>query len=69
MSKAIIGEVNYLSFPGMCPHEVVCHDGDEALVVLTQAVEDVLLHDVIELTAFIEYEVDRFHFLFTVIIR
>ena len=31
MSQSIIGEIEYLEFPSMCPHEVVCHDNDETL--------------------------------------
>ena len=68
VSQSIIGEVENIGFSGMCPHEVVCHDCDEALVVLAHAIDDVLLHDLIELLALIEYEVDRFHFLFTLFI-
>ena len=60
--KSIIGEVENLGLPGMYPHEVVCHDGDEALVVLAHAIQDVLLRYLNELVFFIEYEVDRFYF-------
>ena len=63
VSQSIIGEVENLGISVMCQHEVVCHDGDETLVVLTHTSHDKLLHDLIELLAFIEYEVDRFHFL------
>ena len=63
MSQSIIGEVENLEISGMCQHEFVCHDGDETLVVLAHTSHDELLHDLTELTAFIEYEIDRFHFL------
>ena len=53
----------------MCPHEVVCHDGDETLAVLAHTFDDEVLHDLIELLAFIEYEVDRFHFLIALLTR
>ena len=69
VSQSIIGEVENLGYSVMCPHEVVCHDGDEALVVFTHTFDDEVLHDLIELTAFIEYEIDRFHFLITLLTR
>ena len=63
VSQSIIGEIENLGLPSMCPHEVVCHDCDETLRIITHAIQDVLLHDAIELIVFIEYEVDGFHFL------
>ena len=69
LSQSISGEVENLGYPVMCQHEVVCHDGDEALVVFTHTFDDEVLHDLIELTAFIEYEIDRFHFLITLLTR
>ena len=69
VSQSIIGEVEDLGISGMCPHEVVPHDGDEALVVLAHAIHDILLHDLIEFLALIEYEVDRFHFLIALLTR
>ena len=69
VSQSIIGEVEDLGFSVMCPHEVVRHDGDEIPVVLAHTFDDVLLHDLIELAAFIEYEIDRFHFLIALSIR
>ena len=69
VSQSIIGEVEDLGISGMCPHEVVRHDGDEALVVLAHTFDDEVLHDLIELTAFIEYEVDRFYLLIALSIR
>ena len=49
VSQSIICEIEYLELPNMCPHEVVCHDGDETLVVLTHTIQDVLLCHFIEL--------------------
>ena len=69
ISQSIISEVENLGISVMFPHEVVCHDGDEALIVLAHAIEDVLLQDFIELVCLIEYEVDRFHFLIALSIR
>ena len=57
VSQSIIGEVEDLGISVMCQHEVVSHDGDETLVVLAHTSHDKLLHDLIELLAFIEYEV------------
>ena len=68
VSQSIIGEIENLGLPGMYPHKDVCHDGDEALVVLVHAIQNVLLRYLIELTGFIEHEVDGFHFLLTVIV-
>ena len=31
VSQTIIGEIEYLEFPILCPHEVACHEGDETL--------------------------------------
>ena len=53
----------------MCQHEVVCHDGDETLIVFTHTIDDELLQDLIELVCLIEYEVDRFYFLIALSIR
>ena len=69
VSQSIIGEIENLGFPGMCPHEVVRHDCDETLVILTHAIQDVLLCDLIELVCLIEYEIDRFHFFIALSIR
>ena len=69
VSQSIIGEIENLGFSIMCQHEVVCHDGDEALAVLTHAIQDVLLRNLIELVCLIEYEIDRFHFLIALLTR
>ena len=69
VSQSIIGEVEDLGISVMCQHEVVCHDGDEALAVLAHPFEDVLLRYLIELVCLIEYEVDGFHFLITLLTR
>ena len=69
VSQSIIGEIENLEFSVMCSHEVVCHDGDEALAVLAHTFEDVLLCYFIELVCLIEYEVDRFHFLIALLTR
>ena len=63
VSQSIIGEIEDLGISGMCPHEVVCHDGDEALVVLAHTFDNEVLHYLIELVCLIEYEIDRFYFL------
>ena len=69
VSQSIIGEVEDLGISVMCPHEVVCHEGDESLVVLAHTFDDKVLHDLIELVCLIEYEVDRFHFLIALLTR
>ena len=69
VSQSIICEVEDLGISVMCQHEVVCHDGDEALIVFTHTIEDVLLQDFIEFICLIEYEIDRFHFLIALLTR
>ena len=69
VSQSIIGKIEDLGFSGMCPHEVVCHDGDEALVVLAHTFDDEVFQDSIEFLALIEYEVDRFHFFIALLTR
>ena len=69
MTQSIIGEIEYLEFTILCPHEIVFHDGDETLRIIMQAIQDVFLRYFIELFTFIEYEVDWFHFLLTIPIR
>ena len=64
VTQSIIGEIEYLEFTILCPHKIVCHDCNETLVVLAHAIQNVLLHKLIELVCLIEYEVDRFHFFF-----
>ena len=65
VSQSIIGEVENLGISVMCPHEVVCHDCDETPAVLVHTIQDEFLQNFIELVCLIEYEIDRFHFLFT----
>ena len=67
--QSIIGEIEDLGISVLCPHEVVCHDGDETLIVFTHTIEDELLQDLIEFICLIEYEVDRFHFLIALLTR
>ena len=69
VSQSIIGEIEYLELTIMCPHEVVCHDGDETLVVLAQAIQDVLLRYLIEIVCLVHHHIYWFHFLFTLSIR
>ena len=69
MTQSIIGEVEDLGIPGMCPHEVVCYDGDEALWIIAHPIRDVLLHNFIELTSPIKHQIQWFHFLFILSIR
>ena len=70
VSQSIIGgEIEYLEFSGMCPHEIVYLDGDETLGIIVHAIQDVLLRYLIELTRLIHHQVDRFHFLFALTIR
>ena len=70
VSQSIIGgEIEYLEFSGMCPYEVVCHDGDETMRIIAHPIQDVLLRYLIELTRLIHHQVDRFHFLFALTIR
>ena len=65
VSQSIIGgEIEYLEFSGMCPYEIVYHDGDETLGIIVHAIQDVLLRYLIELTRLIHHQVDRFHFFF-----
>ena len=65
VSQSIIGEVEDLGISVMCQHEVVPHDGDETPAVLVHTIQDEFLQNFIELVCLIEYEIDRFHFLFT----
>ena len=44
VSQSIIGEIENLEFPILCPHEVVCHDSDETLGIIRHAIQDVILH-------------------------
>ena len=69
VSQSIICEVEDLGISIMCPHEVVCHDGDETLIVFTHTIEDELFQDFIEFICLIEYEIDRFHFLIALLTR
>ena len=62
VSQSIIAEIENIGFFNMCPHDIVCHDGDETLGIITHAFHMVLLRYLIELIGFIEYEVDRFHY-------
>ena len=57
VTQSIIGEIEYLEFPILCPHEVVCHDSDETLGIITHSIQDVLLCHFIELTTLIHHQV------------
>ena len=69
MTQSIIGEIEDLEFPGMYPHEIVCHDSDETLGIITHAIQDVLLCYLNELVCFVKHQVDRFHFFLAIPIR
>ena len=64
VAQSIIGEIEDLEFPILCPHEVVCHDVDETLRIIMHAIQVVILHHLIELTSLIHHQVQWFHFLF-----
>ena len=64
VTLSIISEIEYLEFPILCPHAVVCHDGDETLLIITHAIQDVLLRFLIELTTLINHQIQWFHFFF-----
>ena len=63
VAQSIIGKFENLEFPGMCPHEVVCHDCDETLRIITQTIQDELLCYLNELFPLIKHLVQWFHFL------
>ena len=69
VSQSIICEIENLGVSVMCPHEVVCHDCDEALRIIAHTFDDEVLHDLIKLVCLIEYEIDRFHFFIALSIR
>ena len=47
----------------MCPHEVVCHGGEETLRIIMYAIQDVILRYLNELTSLINHQIQWFHFL------
>ena len=69
MFQSINGEIEYLDFPILCPHEVVCHDSDETLGIITHPIQDVLLCHFIELNSIINHQIQYFHFLFILPVR
>ena len=69
VTQSIIDEIEYFEFPILCLHEIVCHDGDETLGIITHTIQDVLLHHFIELISLIKHLVQWFHFLFILSIR
>ena len=64
MTQSIIGEIEYLEFIVTAHHQIVCHDGDETLGIITHPIQDILPHHFIELTSLIHHQVQWFHFLF-----
>ena len=66
VTQSIIGEIEYLEFPILCPHEVVYHDCNETMRIITHTIQDVVLCHFIELTTLIHHQVQWFHFLFAV---
>ena len=57
MSQSISGEIEYFEFSILCAHEVVYHDCDETLDIITHSIQDVLLCYLIELSILIKHQV------------
>ena len=57
VSQSIIGKIEYPEFSVLCLHEVVFHDNDETLWIITHSIRDVLLRHFIELITFTNHQV------------
>ena len=72
VTQSIVREIEYLEFRVLRNfHEIVCHDGNEALGIIAHTFHDILLHLFPELILvfLIQYQVQRFDLFFALVIR